>query len=256
MRLPPGTGESTGFPAFLSGLQREYGRSGMLEVIDVDAGLCSLGNADLVDEAGFIYVFGVKGNQPDLHQAAQVVLYDRMATYAPDAETQWERREGSTIRRRLWRSAKLRDFENSVGTWHHLRQVWLVRQETKDAHGNMKIEDRFFATSAPWDRFTPSQILRIVRLHWAVENDTFNSLDVQWREDSAPWCTKGNAIWCLGVIRLMAYNFVQYLRKRRLCRRRADGTYPAPRRWRAVFELIRETFTLIRFTAEAASAFT
>ena len=253
MPIPPGSAEATVFPAFVDELQREYGRTGMIEVIDADAGLCSLSNANHVHQEGYIYVFGLKGNQAALHEAAQLVLYHRMQDYAPDAETQWERREGKLIRRLLWRSAELSDFENSVGTWDHLRQVWLVRQETEHPDGRVEAEDRFFVTSAPWRRFTPSEILALVRLHWVVENDAFNSLDMQWAEDSAPWCTMGSAIWGLGVLRLMAYNFVQYVRKRRLHRRRPDGTFPALRAWRQVFELIHDTFTFVRYVGAAAA---
>lgn len=247
--LPPGRGECAAFSAFMQGLVKEYGRTSMIQVIDADAGLCSLSNANLVHDLGYFYILGLKGNQPDLFEAAQLVLYERMGAYAPDAETDWERRSGKRVRRRLWRSVELKDFENSVGTWHHLQQVWLVRQETMHADGRIEVEDRFFVTSIPWHHFSPNEIISIVRRHWAVENDTFNSLDLQWREDSAPWCTKGSAIWGLGILRIMAYNFVQHLRRRRLCRRRPNGTYPPPIPWRQVFELVRDTVTLVSYGA-------
>ncbi len=51
-RLPPGTGESTSFCALVDELHRAYGKSGMFEVLDVDAGLTSLANADHVDALG------------------------------------------------------------------------------------------------------------------------------------------------------------------------------------------------------------
>jgi hypothetical protein len=87
---------------------------------------------------------------------------------------------------------------------------------------------------------TPEEILLLVRRHWGVENDSFNSLDVQWREDHGPWCTQGQAVWALGLLRLMAYNMVQYLRKRRLRRRDADGQWRTPPRWRSVFEAVKD----------------
>jgi len=238
MAIPPGTGESTTFPAFVAALDAAYGRSGLIELIDADAGLCSLGNADLVDTLGYYYLMGLKGNQPDLFQAAQVVLYARAKTYAPDAVTDWECRDGKKLRRMLWRSAELKGFENSVGRWEHLEQVWLVRQETKERDGTTSVEDRFFVTSIPWKRLNPHKILQTVRNHWGVENDTFNSLDVQWQEDSGAWCTKGNAIWGLGALRIIALNVVQYLRKRHLCRKRSDGSRRAPVPWADVFEII------------------
>jgi hypothetical protein len=106
------------------------------------------------------------------------------------------------------------------------------------------VEDRFFITSLPWDYLTPAQILLLVRNHWAVENDCFNSLDLQWHEDAGPWCTRGTAIWALGVLRLLAYNTAQVLRRRRLRKKRPDGTRAAPMSWRSLFKAIEKSFEL------------
>ena len=44
---------------------------------------------------------------------------------------------------------------------------------------------------------------------------------------------------CLGILRLMAYNVVQYFRKRRLRQKDKDtGGYLPPMRWRLVFKTI------------------
>ena len=51
--LPPRRGESTVFSEMVDALDREYGRSGMIGVIDGDAGLTSLSNADHVNERGY-----------------------------------------------------------------------------------------------------------------------------------------------------------------------------------------------------------
>ena len=134
----------------------------------------------------------------------------------PEAQTDWERRNGKCIRRQLWRTGSMEGFENTAGKWTHLRQTWLVRQET-EINGKITTEDRYFITAIEWHYLDPDQILLLVRNHWGVEV-TFNSLDLQWREDSAPWCTHGEAIPALGILRLMAYNLVQIFR---CCRLRA-----------------------------------
>ena len=133
----------------------------------------------------------------------------------------------------------MKGFETSVGQWTHLRQTWLVRQETAKPDGTIEVEDRFFITSVLWNRLKPHQILRLVRNHWGIENDTYNSLDLQWREDHGPWCTKGVSVWALGVLRLMAYNVAQMLRKRRLRQKHPDGRWRDPVRWRKLFAHIR-----------------
>jgi len=252
--LPPGTGESTSFGELVDDLHREYGRSGMLGVIDADAGLTSLENADHVDGLGYAYIFGLKGNQPELYGEARRLLQAQSRREAAEAETRWERREGKRIRRRLWRTAEMAGFENSVGTWGHLRQSWLVRQETAHPDGEVTVEDRYFITSALWNYLGPEQILGLVRHHWRVENDCFNSLDVQWREDSAPWCTRGNAILGLGLLRVMAYNLAQQLRRRRLRRKDESGRYHEPLSWRSLFKAIGMTLETIAGGDEVIAA--
>jgi hypothetical protein len=236
--LPPGTGEATAFCEMVDGLHRAYGRSGMFEVIDSDAGLTSLANADHVNRLGYTYLFGLKGNQPELHEEARRLLEPLADNEAPEVESPWERREGNLIRRRLWRTVEMAGIENSVGKWTHLRQTWLVRQETKRPGGEVAREDRYFITSALWNYFKPAQILALVRGHWGIENDCFNSLDVQWREDSGIWCTKGDAVLGLSLLRAMAYNLVQMLRRRRLRRKAEDGTDMEPPSWRSLFRAI------------------
>jgi hypothetical protein len=46
----------------------------MFEVFDFDAGLTSLANADYINHKGYGYVFGLKGNQPELHAEAKRLL--------------------------------------------------------------------------------------------------------------------------------------------------------------------------------------
>jgi hypothetical protein len=133
-------------------------------------------------------------------------------------------------------------FENTAGKWTHLRQTWLVRQET-EINGKITTEDRYFITAIEWHYLDPDQILLLVRNHWGVEV-TFNSLDLQWREDSAPWCTHGEAIPALGILRLMAYNLVQIFRCCRLRGRKRDGTKSSPVTWRITFKIIEHALQL------------
>jgi hypothetical protein len=243
--VPPGTGESAVFTQVVDALDAHYGRSGLIELFSGDAGLCSLGNADHVHDAGYLYMFGLKGNQKELFEAAQVALYAKADQWAPDAQTGWEKRGATDIQRQLWRTGELQGFENTVGVWDHLQQAWLVRQTTRDASGSiLSVEDRFFVSSAPWKRFTPTEIIRLVRAHWGIENDTFNSLDMQWLEDHGAWCTKGNAVWVLGLLRLMAYNLAQHLRRCHLSLKKDDRTPGDPVPWRRLFEVIRTALTL------------
>ena len=84
-----------------------------------------------------------------------------------------------------------------------------------------------------------------VKLPQPTRHDCFNSLDVQWREDSAPWCTRGNAILGLSLLRVMAYNLAQQLRRRRLRRKDEDGRQAEPMSWRSLFKAIGMTLETV-----------
>jgi hypothetical protein len=239
LSLGPHQGEADAFVQMVQGMHQAYGRSGMIGIIDGDAGLTSLKNADAVDDLGYGYVFGLKGNQPELFAEAKALLEPFAESRPPEVETDWERRGAKRIRRRLWRTDEMRGMVNSVGCWKHLRQTWLVRQETTLMDGtHLETEDRYFISSVLWNYLKPVQILLLVRNHWGIENDAFNSLDLQWREDHGPWCTMGNAVWGVGLLRLMAYNLVQHLRKRHLRRKDEEGRWRVPPSWRSVFRKV------------------
>ncbi len=100
------------------------------------------------------------------------------------------------------------------------------------------VEDRYLLTNLAPDRLKPSEILTVVRRHWAIENDCFKSLDVQWKEERKPWWTEGAAVPVLGLLRLMVYNLAQMLRKRHMNRRVAGRDNPTP--WRELFDLLKD----------------
>ena len=172
----------------------------------------------------------------------------------PVAQTPWERVQGKWVRRLLYRTLEMEGF----GEWSHLKQVWLVRQETRShlehqttGHPHRQVvpatlahEDRYFLSNLTTGRLKPSQILTVVRGHWGIENDCFWSLDMQLFEDEAPWCTQGRALEVLGILRLMAYNLLQLARKRHLRPKRPDGRLGEPPAWRRVLEWVRQALRL------------
>src|SRR5262249_8696201 len=66
-------------------------------------------------------------------------------------------------------------------------------------------------------------------LHWAIENHCNWTVDVIWDEDTKAWCGQGVGIQVLGLLRLMAYNLVSWLRCRYL--RTREQTRAEKRRW-------------------------
>jgi hypothetical protein len=239
MTVPAETNEMGAFSDFFSAVLAVY--DALFEILTLDAGFAALELAGRVVAANKSYVIGLKDNQPELVREAKRLLEPLARSSSPEAQTPWERSKGKEVRRSLYRSS---DEIAGWNGWDHLRQVWLVRQETRDADGGIAVEDRYFLTSVRKGRLTPSQILLVVRGHWGIENDCFGTLDLQWHEDDRPFCTRGHAVEVLGLLRLLAYNLLRVLRMRHLRERDADGTPRPPHPWRQLFGWVRDALRL------------
>ena len=222
---------------FFSGLMAAYGAGDLFEVVTLDAGLVSRALADVIHSANKAYVMALKGTQPELLAEATRLLSHRTD---PDAQTDWEVYRGTRIRRSLYRTVEMAGYHD----WSHLRQAWLVVQETLFPDGRIEAEQRFFVCSIPQARLSVAQILLVVRGHWGIENNCFWTLDTQWNEDAVPWCSSGRAVEVLSWLRLMAYNLLSLARRCHLRRRRANGTRDEPPAWRRVFTWVRQALRL------------
>ena len=234
--IPPDTNEMGFFESYYREWLGAYGHTGLVEVLSLDSGFTSLHNANLIHQRGQAYVMALKANQPELYQEAQKWLgrvYNGISHdfgQKPEAQTAWAPYRGEQVRRSFFRS---KEIEGYLG-WTHLRQVWLGVQEHKDEQGRIEVEYRYFLTSLLWNRLTAAACLRLVRLHWGIENGCNWALDVQWLEDSKAWSGQGPAVEALSWLRLMAYNLTQMLRHGVL-----RGTGKHPLRWSAVFDRVR-----------------
>jgi hypothetical protein len=227
--IPASTNEMGIFPEVFASLEAAYGAR--LEVYSMDSGYCSLGNASLVHTRLKGYIFVLKQNQPELLREAERVLGHEQV---PERSSEWEAYKGGQVRYHLWRSTQMAGYLE----WKHLEQVWRVDREVRKG-GQRSVETRYFVTNVHRGRFTPQQTLEVVRRHWMIENGCNWTLDVIWDEDTKAWCTKGQAIEVLGLLRLMAYNVVARLRCRYL-----KGK--AKRAWRWWTNLAERVLTSVR----------
>ena len=220
----------------MDGLRRQYDKSRLFEVLTMDAGFCSEANARRIDAANLGYVFGLKGNQPELHAEARRVLLPLADSTAPHAVSPWEREDGKRVQRRIWRTREMAGWLD----WSHLRQVWIVRRvEQKDGGPEVVADERFFATNLPIGRLDARQCLDVVRRHWRVENACYNTLDTQWKEDAGHWTRKGNGLLVCSLLRMIAYNVLWLLRAVYF---RSDRNRELP--WQQLRDLVRDTLVL------------
>jgi predicted transposase YbfD/YdcC len=233
--------ETSTFASFFRQLLADYGRTDMLDVISVDAGMNSKANADVIHGEGRAYLMALKNPQKELVEEAQRVLGRRRK---PDAETPWERYRGTRIRRMLFRTTEMAGYHG----WSHLQQVWRVRQETVHKDGRRTVEERYFMTSLSSGQTKGLRPLQLVRAHWAIENVGNWTMDTEWREDDCPWASR--AIEVVGLLRLLAFNVIMRLRSRRL--RSPDNRH---RTWRNHIQLVTDVLILsARMTSDTLFA--
>jgi predicted transposase YbfD/YdcC len=236
MAIGAKTNEMGDFSSFVDRMLDSYGdNNDLFEIISTDAGMTSKENAGHVHSKNKAYLMALKSPQQELFREAERLLSTRRKA---SAETPWERYRGKWVQRRLFRTNEMAGYHD----WTHLRQVWRVEQTTRDDSGEIEKENRYFLTSLPWGRLNNEQCLLVVRSHWRIENDCFGTLDLQWDEDSVPWCSRGQAIEVLSWLRLMAYNLLQQARRKHLRRKLHDGSYESPPAWQRLFEWVRQVW--------------
>ena len=234
LAIPAGTGEQTNVLAFITLLREWYGE--LTSNFTLDAGLWSRELFAKMDEQGLGIFGNIKENKPELHaEVARVLRLARIQ--ACEAETEWEPCKRGQIKRRLWRTFSLDGWNG----WKHLRQAIVVEQTTRLRDGSEEVELRYFATNLPKNKLSAKQLLLLVRRHWAIENDCNWTFDMVMAEDAGAWCTQRKSVLALGVIRMVACNLMQALRK---CHVRVQHVRvpDTPMPWRELQELAHDVW--------------
>ena len=207
--LPASTNEAGYFEHALQAVCSAYHGLDLFRLVSYDAGACSEHNACVVRELGLHYLFGLKGTQPTLLREAEALLGTLRSEQAM-ACTEDAIGGGRRCIRRLYATAEL------AGThgWQHLRMVLRVESETLDRSGQrIEREDRYFVSSLPASRLSAQQWLRVVRLHWGIENDVHHTLDTAFAEDDPPWLdTHPRGALVVALLRRIAYNLIALFR--------------------------------------------
>lgn len=226
-------------PAFRELLPKVVERLGAhFRIVTGDAGLCARENAQLVTSLGRWYVFGVKGNQPYLHDLARDFGTNDLR--APLARTA-ERCRGHTIVRELY----ARDVADDPAVFiEAAQQLWYVCQTTTDHRGEIvAVEQRYFVTSIPTGTLNRDEELALVRMHRAIKNGCRWTMDVMLGEDEGHPCQASRAsIETVSWLRLIGYNAVSAWRT---LAPRKDGK---PVAWARAMETLRDALLAVQGT--------
>jgi hypothetical protein len=206
--IPASTNEMGHFATALRAVVRAYASLALFRLVSYDAGACSLENASVVRGLNLHYLFGLKGTQPTLLGEAKRLLGARPSS-AADAVS--EDVVGANV---VTRRAYITEEMAAFGDWDHLRTVLRIESETRSRDGKLVAHDnRYFLSSLPSDALDDAQWLRVVRLHWGVENNCHNTFDTVFVEDDKPWiqdCPQGALAVLL--LRRIAYNLLALFR--------------------------------------------
>lgn len=200
--------ETTEFKPFLDELVEMYGKTKLLEVISIDAGMTSKENADKIEEKKLDYIMALKGPQQTLLSNAEY-LFDLMP--GPDKITE-ENLNGKKIIRKLFRCVVPPQYKNG---WDHIEEFWKIDQTSIELQGGEVVtETRYFISSILSSKLTDTQVMQAIRMHWGIENNGYWILDSVWKEDDSPFANK--ALVLITLMRLLLYNIIARLIFRRL----------------------------------------
>ena len=219
----PGENEITAAKRTLKELFKKDKGKFLFELVTFDAMLMVYSITKMISEAGRHWLSVLKENQPELLQAAQ-----NWFRPGPGDRPEWKigpiKDHEFYKEYRIWRTSSLARWVTSHD-WNHLKQVWCVEviRYVRVGRGRGKkaelvVHDRtvrYYATSLPEERFTAAQCLELVRSHWNIEDDVFNALDCVFEEDTRKPFTTGEGTLNMSTLRLMAYNLLQMIRRRK-----------------------------------------
>lgn len=201
-------------------------------LVSIDAMGCQVQIAQLILSRGGDYLFGLKGNQAELHAQTRDLFVAARDTrprprtaVVPPAIEHIEHTDGGHGRIETRKAFVCHDFAAWVpaaARWPKLTTLVCIESTRTDAISNKEsTETRYYVSSR---RLDPEAAQRAVRAHWEVENSLHYVLDVTFGQDANRTRTD-NAPTNLNIVRNFALNAVRSYtgdkksmpRRRRLC---------------------------------------
>lgn len=234
--LPSKGSETTELRPFIETLIAAYGKTGLLEVISVDAGMVSKANADFLTDKGLRYIMALKGSQSNLFAMAN----EMFANISAPLKMTVDSLNGKKVVRELYRTVS-----NHLNRWGSVRETWMIRQTvTCQKMKKQTVEQRFFLTSIAPETLSDTQVMQAIRMHWGIENNGFWILDTAWAEDTSPWANR--AMRFVSLLRLLSYNTISRLINRRLRSARARALS-----WPSVMKIVEHACCQMRLAITA-----
>jgi predicted transposase YbfD/YdcC len=171
-------------------------------VVTIDAMGCQKKIAEQIKRQGGDYVLSLKGNQGTLHDD---VLTFFTSSLSPAAASVSYDGEHGQIETRTIRATSDIAWLQERHEWQGLQSIIAVTAK-REIGDKVAEETRYFISSL--DANDPKRLERVVRAHWAIENNLHWVLDIAFDEDSNR-TRKGHSAANLAVIRHIALNLIK-----------------------------------------------
>lgn len=171
-------------------------------VITIDAMGCQKKIAEQIRQQGGDYVFSLKGNQGNLHDDVKIFFTSSLSPAV--ASVSYEGEHGRIETRSIRATADIAWLQEQHD-WKSLQSIIAVTAK-RETDNKMTEEIRYFISSL--DANDLERLERVVRAHWAIENNLHWVLDIAFDEDSNR-TRKGHSAANLAVIRHIALNLIK-----------------------------------------------
>jgi predicted transposase YbfD/YdcC len=175
-------------------------------IVTADAMGCQKALARQIVEQDADYVFGLKGNQGTLHEAAKALFarteWRHYAEFDQWGHVTQEAGHGRVERRRC--IALPCPADAPFDAWPGLRSIVMV-ESMRQTDAGVSSEKRYFVSSLNTDS---QQLAQAIRSHWGIENRLHWCLDVTFGEDACRART-AHAAENLNIVRKIAMNLLR-----------------------------------------------
>jgi DDE_Tnp_1-associated len=188
--------------------------SSLFTLVTYDAGVSSEDNGRAVVEAGKHYLFGLKNENRLMFQLAEQLLTTKpVVAKTVDVMSKNDSNKKTTTRSlRIVPQSPSRSGKSDL-CWSHTRTLLSVTATFEEDGKVVAEETRYFNSSLESDALEPEQWLRVVRDHWAVENNNHNTFDKIFREDDKPFITYDTrGAYAVLLLRRIAYTMLALFR--------------------------------------------
>ena len=171
-------------------------------VVTIDAMGCQKKIATQIKQQGGDYVFSLKGNQGNLHDDVKTFFTSSLSPAI--AAVSYEGDHGRIETRSIRATADIVWLQERHD-WQGLQSIIAVTAK-REIGDKVSEETRYFISSL--DANDPQRLERVLRAHWAIENNLHWVLDIAFDEDSNR-TRKGHSAANFAVIRHIALNLIK-----------------------------------------------